>query len=234
MTVFFTFTRPLRYLVLCSIVGSSSYAYTESEHDYDKYNGDEINQICAGCHGEFGMGGKDGKYPRLAGLATQYIFDQMVLFRKRSRPNMAMIQHVDDRQMPDEEIMDIAIYLNRIKLRTRLSEIDETSPDFDAYARLQEAKRTIQIGRAEGDIKKGKKLYKRECKSCHGKNGMGDQEDATPPLAGQYTKYLWRQIKLYIDKKRTHDIEDPEEEFLTSFSKEEMRDIFAYVSTLDD
>lgn len=209
-------------------------AYTEAEHDYDKDNGDEINQICAGCHGEFGMGGKDGKYPRLAGLSTKYLFDQMVLFRTRSRPNMPMVEHVDDRQMPDKEVMDISIYLNRIKLETHLSNVDENAQNFDAYARLQEAKRIIQIGRAEGDIEKGKSLYKKECQSCHKKDGMGDLEDAVPPLAGQYTKYLWQQIKLYTKKERIHDIEDPEEEFLQSFKEEELRDIFAYASILDD
>ena len=31
------------------------------------FNGEEINEVCAGCHGEFGQGEKDGEYPRLAG-----------------------------------------------------------------------------------------------------------------------------------------------------------------------
>ncbi len=233
MTRLSTLTR-LTLIAIILILTNTAYAYTEAEHDYDEDNGDEINQICAGCHGEFGMGGKDGKYPRLAGMPTQYIFKQMVEFRERKRPNMPMVEHVDDRQMPDKEIMDISIFLNRIKLKTHLSKVDETAPDFDAYARLQEAKKTIQIGRAKGDVEKGRKLYQKECKSCHGKDGMGKQDEAIPQLAGQYTKYLWRQIKLFIDQKRTHDIDDPEEEFLKSFSQEELQDIFAYASTLDD
>lgn len=203
-------------------------------HDYDKYTGDEINQVCAGCHGEFGMGGSGGKYPRLAGLPIKYTIKEIVGFRERKRPNISMVEHVEERQLPNNEVMDIAIYLNKIKLANRLSKIDENSPDFDAYARLQEAKRTLQIGRAKGDIKAGKKLYKKECKSCHGKQGEGDQDDGTPLLAGQYLEYLWRQIDFYIKGKRLHDEDDPEEEFLKSFSKQEMGDIFAYISTLDD
>ncbi len=204
------------------------------EHDYDKYNGDDINQVCAGCHGEYGMGGKEGKYPRLAGMPVKYIFKEMIAFRDRTRPNMPMVEHVDQRQMPDEDIMDIAIFLNRIKLSTRLSEVDENAPDFDAYARLLEAKQTIQIPRADGDIEAGKKLYKKECRSCHGKDGMGNEKELVPQLAGQYTQYLMRQIKLYIEKKRHHDKEDPEEEFFKSFSTEQMNNIFAYISVLDD
>jgi len=204
------------------------------KHDYDKYTGDEINQVCAGCHEEFGMGGKDGKYPRIAGLPVKYILKQIVLFRERKRPNIPMLQHVEERELPNDELMDIAIYLNKIKLKNRLSKVDETAPDFDAYARLQEAKATLQIGRAKGDIKKGKKIYKKECKSCHGKQGNGDEEEAIPRVAGQYTKYLWRQIDMFISGKRLHDIEDPEEEFLKSFSHEELKDVLAYISTLDD
>ena len=53
-------------------------------------------------------------------------------------------------------------------------------------------------------------------------------------LAGQYTNYLWRQVDKYLQKARIHDDEDPEEELLADFTREEIRDIFAYVSILDD
>ena len=203
-------------------------------HDYDKYTGDDVNQVCAGCHGEFGMGGKDGKYPRLAGLPVKYIIKEIYLFRERLRPNISMVEHVEERVLPNDEVIDIAMYLNQIKLQSRLTKIDENAPGFNAYARLQEAKGILQIGRAEGDIKVGKKLYRKECRSCHGKKGEGNQEEAVPLLAGQYTKYLSRQLDFYRNHKRLHDIDDPEEEFLNSFSKEQLRDILAYISTLDD
>ncbi|MCK5921865.1 MAG: c-type cytochrome, partial [Methylococcales bacterium] len=205
-------------LILPLLLAGNALAGSLEEHDYDEYNGDEINQVCAGCHEEFGMGGSQGKYPRLAGMPVEYLVKEMIGFRTRARPNMPMVEHVDDRQMPDEDIYDISIFLSRIKLSNRLSTVDETAPDFDAYARLQEAKSTIQIGRAEGDIEAGEKLYKKECKSCHGRQGEGDEADSTPMLAGQYTVYLKRQIGLYMQGKRLHDEDDPEEEFLKSFS----------------
>lgn len=221
-------------LILPLLLAGNAVAGSLEDHDYDEYNADEINQVCAGCHDEFGMGGKQGKYPRLAGLPATYIVKEMIGFRSRARPNMPMVEHVDDRQMPDEDIYDISIFLSQIKLSNRLSVVDETASDFDAYARLQEAKGTIQIGRAEGDIEAGKKHYNKECKSCHGKQGEGDEPESTPMLAGQYTPYLKRQIDLYIQGERLHDEDDPEEEFLKSFSEEEIRDIFAYISMLDD
>jgi len=58
------------------------------KHDYDKEIGDEINQVCAGCHGEYRMGGKEGKYPRIAGLPIKYLIKEIVGFRERKRPNI--------------------------------------------------------------------------------------------------------------------------------------------------
>ena len=104
----------IHFVFLCLLFTlSSTLSVTAKEHDYDKYNGDDINQVCAGCHGEYGMGGKEGKYPRLAGMPVKYLFKEMSAFRDRTRPNMAMVEHVDDRQMPNNDIMDISIFLNK-------------------------------------------------------------------------------------------------------------------------
>ena len=43
--------------------------------------GEEINETCAGCHGEYAEGGKGGEYPRLAGLPASYIEKQLHLFQ---------------------------------------------------------------------------------------------------------------------------------------------------------
>lgn len=200
----------------------------------DLANGEEINELCAGCHGIYGEGGKQGEYPRIAGQPYQFLVNQLVLFRERKRPNLAMVEYIDDRQMPDPDIQDIATFLTRIVLPTRLDPVDENDPEFDALARLEEAKRVIQIARAEGDIAAGGKLYKRECASCHGRDGMGDVENAVPMLAGQYTRYLWRQVDKYLKGVRIHDPSAPEDRLLAEFSRDELRDIFAYVSVLDD
>ncbi len=81
-------------------------------YEYDPDNGEEINEVCAGCHGEFGAGGKEGEYPRLAGMPSDFIAKQLQLFRERERPNLAMVEYVDHRQMPDKDIQDISRYIS--------------------------------------------------------------------------------------------------------------------------
>jgi cytochrome c553 len=204
-----------------------------SFEDADLRNGRDINETCAGCHGEFGQGGKEGEYPRLAGQPAAFLAQQLALFRDRTRTNLAMVESVDHRQMPDADVIDISAYLASLELPSKLPPADETAPDFNAYERLLATKQIVQIPRAEGDIAAGEKLYKRECGSCHGKEGWGNDKDGVPMLAGQYTNYLWRQVDKYIAKQRIHDPSAPEDELLGLFSRDELRDIFAYLSIVD-
>jgi len=209
-------------------------SFSSLAFDYDPGIGEEINEVCAGCHGEFGQGGKDGEYPRLAGMPALFIAQQLELFRDRKRPNLAMIEYIDERQMPAEDILHISHYLAGLKLNTRLPAVDETAADFDAYARLLESKKLMQIPRSEGNIETGEKLYKKECASCHGKDGYGDERKVVPLLAGQYTEYLWRQVEKLRKRIRIHDVDDPKDELLDAFSDAELADIFAWLSTADD
>ena len=202
--------------------------------EYDPDNGDAINEVCAGCHGEFGQGGKDGEYPRLAGMPSRFLSKQLHLFRDRRRPNLAMVEYVDHRQMPDADIEDIARYLSEIELKTKLPPVDEKAPGFNAYARLLESKRLMQIPRAPGNPEAGQRIYRKECASCHGREGWGDRDKAVPMLAGQYTNYLWRQVEKYRKKIRIHDEDAPEDELLAEFSDKDLGDIFAYLSIVDD
>ncbi len=209
-------------------------ATAAKEYEYDPDIGEEINELCAGCHGEYGQGGKEGEYPRIASQPLEFVRNQLRLFRDRERKNLAMVEYIDDRQMPEEEIYQISRYLSEITLKTKLPPADENDPNFDAYQRLLDSKQTMQIPRAEGDIERGEKIYSKECDSCHGKQGWGDHEKAVPMLAGQYTNYLWRQVEQLRTLTRIHDMESPNEELLNDFSDEELRDIFAYLSTVDD
>jgi cytochrome c553 len=198
----------------------------------DLENGEEINQVCATCHGEFAQGGKQGEYPRLAGLPADYIERQLLLFRSRQRPNLPMVEHTDEMELPNTDIKDIAAFLAHIELPTRLPPIDDAR--FDPYERLLLSKRTFNVARAPGDPAAGESIYNKECRSCHGDDGWGRPDKGVPFIAGQYTRYLWRQVDLFLSKKRIHDPDDPDDELLEAFSRQEIEDVFAFLSTVDD
>ncbi len=176
----------------------------------------------------------NGEYPRISGLPLGYLYNQVKLFQKNTRPNLPMLEHVHERQLSDQEILDISAFLAQIKLPMRQEPMSESDPRFNAYERLMEAKRVVQIPRYEGNAENGARIYNKDCRSCHGAGGWGNSEKNVPQLAGQYTEYLWRQIDKLIAKVRIHDPDDPEDDLLKDYSREELRDILAFLSIADD
>lgn len=113
----------------------------------DLRSGRDINEVCAGCHGELGQGGQGGEYPRLAGQPAAYLARQLKPFRARIRPNMPMLPHTEERELPDADIEEISACLAALRLATRLPPPDDA---VDAYTRLREAGKVLNIARAGG------------------------------------------------------------------------------------
>lgn len=197
----------------------------------DMETGRQINGVCAACHGDSGQGGKKGEYPRLAGLDVEYLMDQLKKFKARQRMNLPMFPFTLERELPDEDIVHIAAYLASIKLDTDYPVFKDTD---DALTRLLAVEKVLNIPRSEGDVDAGAKLYKNECASCHGIKGLGRR--GVPMLSGQYTLYLNRQVDKFIKGERIHDEEakDKSKDVLNLLKPEEIRDILAFLTTLDD
>lgn len=197
----------------------------------DPETGRQINGVCAACHGDSGQGGKKGEYPRLAGLDVEYLMDQLKKFKSRKRMNLPMFPYTLERELPDEDIVHISAYLASIKLDTTFPVFKDTD---DALTRLLAVEKVLNIPRSEGDVEAGAKLYKAECASCHGVKGLGRR--GVPMLAGQYTTYLNRQVDKFIKGERIHDedMKDPSKDVLNLLKPEEIRDILAFLTTLDD
>lgn len=223
----------MRAVFLLTLTMAAAHAEPPLDPAADPGNGQAINETCAGCHGENAQGGKEGEYPRLAGQPYRYLARQMHLFRDRRRDNMPMLEYVDERQMPDDDIRDICVYMAHIELPSRLPVLEE-GEQFDPLERLRLAEKTFNVARAEGDPQRGETIYNRECRSCHGNKGWGDHGKAVPMLAGQYSAYLWRQVDKYRKGSRIHDPDDPDDRLLQAFTDEELRDIFAWLSVVDD
>ncbi len=194
--------------------------------------GEEINEVCAGCHGEYAEGGKEGEYPRLAGLPEKYIAEELRRFKSHERLNHPMVPYTKERELPEEDLLDVSAYLPTIQLYSKLPPIDKEN--FDAYERLLLSKKLITIPRFEGDVSAGEKLYNQECASCHGRRGEGKLKKSIPLLTGQYSSYLLKQISAYRDGNRVHDNEEPNESLFNEYSEEDLHNLLAYLSILDD
>ncbi len=193
--------------------------------------GEEINETCAGCHGEYGQGSIDGEYPRLAGLTAEYIAMQLRNFKQRKRVNIPMLPYTNDRELPEDDLVSVAAYLASIRLPTKLPPINEA--EFDALERLQAGKKVVNIAAYPGDVEVGRTFYKKECAICHGQDGYGNDSKGVPQLTGQYSLYLLKQVEYFRTGERFHD--DPDDaEIFREYADTEIAAMLAYLATLDD
>ena len=203
------------------------------EKAFDEEYAEEIMDICAGCHGEYGQGTPDGEYPRLAGLDAAYLTRQLELFKSRERLNIPMLPYATERELPKEDVETIAAWLSAIELPSRLEPVDEKAEGFNAFARLKESERMLNIARYPGSVEAGGRLYRRECAGCHGSDGRGNREKTIPPLTGQHSAYLLRQVERFRKGERVHDAPGDAEVF-RQFGDGEIGDILAWLSVQDD
>lgn len=208
----------------------------QEKAEVDMEYAEEINETCAGCHGEHGEGSLDGEYPRLAGLSAEYLATQLRQFKSRDRLNIPMVPFTDERELPEEDVIAISHYLSSIELPSKLAPLEEEdveSESFDAFARLKESRAVVNIGRYPGNEFAGEHFYKKECAGCHGERGFGGAEGLTPPLAGQRSQYLLRQVQNFRNSDRLHD--DPRDSgIFQQFGDGQIADMLAYLSLQDD
>ncbi|MFO1400642.1 MAG: c-type cytochrome [Steroidobacteraceae bacterium] len=147
----------------------------------DAARGEEGYEICGACHLPSGAGRPDGTFPQLAGQHTTVLIKQMADIRAGLRDNPTMYPFAITLVDP-QELADVAAYISRLCI-------------------------PVDHGRYEGvdaavQVERGRDLYEKECKNCHGVNGEGDKDKFYPVIAGQHYKYLLRQMTAIRDGKR--------------------------------
>jgi cytochrome c553 len=150
-------------------------------------NGRDV-PACSACHGTQGEGQPDAAHPRLAGLDSAYLIDQLNAFADGSRDNEAMAP-IAKALTPDERQAVAKFYAALV------------APGIDEPRKADG--NTIAAGAAlagRGDWSKGLP----GCGQCHGAAGQGVGK-TFPQLAGQSAGYIMSQLKGWKDGKRTND-----------------------------
>ena len=162
-------------------IESKDYQWAKMEGEFkealakkgDVKRGQETYEICGACHLPTGAGRPDGTFPQLAGQHTTVLIKQMADIRMGLRDNPTMYPFAKEMTDP-QDLADTAAYIQSLCIPTDHGKYE--GPD------------------AAAQIAKGKELYEKQCKECHGANGEGNKEKFYPVIAGQHYKYLLRQM----------------------------------------
>jgi cytochrome c553 len=131
--------------------------------------------VCARCHLPEAWGNADGTYPQLAGQHVNVLMKQLLDIRNGSRHSSLMFPFVQQRTIGGyQELSNVVAYISTLPM----------NPDH--------AKGPWKKGTAE--YKQGKEIYQKNCSSCHGDNGEGNNELVYPKLQGQHFQYMSQQL----------------------------------------
>ncbi|WP_131110705.1 c-type cytochrome [Sulfuricystis thermophila] len=148
----------------------------------DPKAGEESYEVCGGCHLPNGAGRDDGTFPQLAGQHATVLLKQMADIVEGLRDNPTMYPFAKEALKDPQELANTAAYIQTLCIPTDHGKYE--GPD------------------AAQQIAKGKELYEKQCKECHGMHGEGNAEKFYPVIAGQHYKYLLRQMTEIRDGKR--------------------------------
>ncbi len=131
--------------------------------------------VCARCHLPEAWGNSDGTYPQLAGQHVNVLMKQLLDIRNGTRQSSLMYPFVQQRTIGGyQELSNVVAYIS-------------TLPMNPAHAKGPWHK-------GSKEYKQGKKIYQKNCSSCHGDNGEGNNTLAYPRLQGQNFQYMSRQL----------------------------------------
>jgi cytochrome c oxidase subunit 2 len=190
-----------------------------SAQQYDKVvSGSQslANKICVTCHGAEGKGNPIVGAPRLAGIESWYLRNQLQAFRAdyrgREKDYIPAYEMQDSvARMSDQEIEDVVAYI-------ATWQTTENAPTISA------------------DANRGSQLYL-ACAACHGVNAEGNEALAAPGLTEKDDWYLFRQLKLFQSGYRGGHPEDQLGQQMRAGmgaieSEQDIEDVLAYINSL--
>jgi cytochrome c553 len=162
--------------------------------DGDANAGKAKATVCSACHGANGIS-PTSMFPNLAGQRAEYLYWQLVEFKREARPESPMTSQVAN--LDDATLRDLAAYF---------ASLAPPSPAQNAAA----ASRGAALYR-EGDPAHGIP----PCQGCHGAEGAGHpwaEKDAAyrtyPRLRAQHADYVAQRLRDFRDGKHLSSSSD--------------------------
>ncbi len=171
---------------------------------------------CTVCHGVQMMGNSIINAPRLSGMESWYVENQLRAFKKGWRGK-------HERDVVGMEMQPMAAALT-----------DEQIKEVSAFVAATRSDHPVET--ISGDVDKGKAHYS-TCAACLGVRGEGNIALGSPALTGQNDWYLVRQLKYFRDGTRggqpgdTYGMQMRASAGLLS-DDEAILDVVKYISTL--
>ncbi len=173
-------------------------------------------QYCLVCHGSKAQGNVAISAPNLAILPDWYLTAQLRAFQSDWRGHQSTDAY-------SKEMMAVAKSMSPEEIKRAIS--------FITSFQVSKSVETL-----DGNISHGKALFQ-TCVACHGANAEGNQSLGAPPLAGQYSWYLLRQLQAYRSGQRGHAEQDSKGALMRQIasslnSDQDLNDVMAYINTL--
>lgn len=200
--------RFMSFVVIILLAVSNSYAE-------DLVVPDDDLTFCTVCHGVQLMGNSIVKAPRISGLDSWYVRNQLLAFKRGWRG-------ADELDVFGMEMQPMAANLSEEQIDRAAKFVAATKSDLPST--------TIT-----GSVKRGNSLYS-SCKTCHGEQGQGNQELGSPALAGQNDWYLRTQLYNFVNGSRGKHKDDIRGQQMRAAavvlnSEQAINDVVAYIAT---
>lgn len=173
-------------------------------------------QYCLVCHGSNAQGNEAISAPNLAILPDWYLSSQLQAFKSGWRGHQTTDAY-------SKEMMAVAQSMSPEDVKRAIG--------FITAFQVSKAVETL-----DGDISHGKDLFQ-TCAACHGASAEGNKTLGAPPLAGQYSWYLLRQLEAYRSGQRGGAAQDSNGAMMKQIATaiktdQDLNDLVAYINTL--
>ncbi len=177
----------------------------------DAEAGKTKSATCAACHGPDGNS-FNPIWPKLAGLDSAYIIDQLGKFKAGERKDPLMSPMAAP--LSDEDMADLAAYFASQERKLGTAAAEQAEAGGKLY-------RT-------GNPKSGLAA----CSSCHGPSGAGNPAAGFPNLSGQHAAYLEKALKDFRAGTRTTDMNKMMRDVAAKMSDAEISAVAQFVQGL--